>query len=137
MPKKYYIYGMLILASILGGCKSDNKDKDNGMTATTIFTSQIKNDMTEIVYYANDNGIKLKNKDDMERVYELLSTLSLSEVSSDKVQADGGIDLEINTDNSTLKVHLVSDIISINGKIYSYKGDAITEITKIYEPYFS
>lgn len=129
--KKLILYSILFLTCI-SGCGSDKK----AISASTIFTSQIKDSITEIVYYANDTGVKLRNKDDREKVYDLLSSLSLTEASKDDVKIDGGIDMEIITDELSLKFHLTSKIISINDKIYNYDKDILSDITKIFEPYF-
>ena len=130
--KKFALFGLIFLTCTVSGCGS----KDNTLSASTIFTPQIKDAMTEIIYYANDDGVKLKDKEDMDEIYDLLSSLSLTEASKDGVKVDGGIDMEIVTDESTLKFHMTSKIISINNVIYLYDDkDVLSNITKIYEPY--
>ena len=130
--KKFILFGLIILSCTLGGCSSDK----HIISASTIFTPQIKHAMSEIIYYANDDRVKLKDKEDMDKLYNLLSSLSLTEASINEAKLDGGINMEIVTDESTLKFHITSKIISINSVTYFYDNkDVMSDITEIYEPY--
>lgn len=65
--KKYILFGLLLLTCMISGCSSDEKS----LSASTIFTSEIKDTVTEIIFYSNDTGVKLSKKEDIDNIYDL------------------------------------------------------------------
>lgn len=130
--KKYILFGLLLLTCMISGCSSDEKS----LSASTIFTSEIKDTVTEIIFYSNDTGVKLSKKEDIDNIYDLLSSLLLTKTSKDEADIDGGIAMEIVTDKSTISFRITSKLLSINDVTYSIDHDVLTDIRDIFNPYF-
>lgn len=129
--KKFILLGLLLLTFMISGCGHDEKS----LSASTIFTSEIKDTVTQIIFYANDNGVNINNKDDIENIYDSLSSLSLTEAPKDNADIEGGVVMEIVTAESTISFHITSKLLSINDVTYNIDRDVLTDIRDIVDPY--
>lgn len=134
--RKYIMFGLLLFTCIITGCTLGNSKSETTVSASTIFTSQTQEKTSKIVIYPNDTGITIDKKEDIDKIYNLLNSLSLTQTSKKELDVDGGLTIEIVTDTSTIQFHLTGDMLAINNIIYSYDKDILQDITTIYETYF-
>ena len=127
--KKWILFVLLFFTCAVAGCTLGHSKPDATISSSTIFTSQIQEKTTEIMIYPNDTGIKIDNREDIDKLYHLLSSLSLTQTSKQESDIDGGLTIEIITG------HLTSNILGINNIIYSFDSDILQDITNIYEAY--
>ncbi len=133
--KKWILFVLLFFTCAVTGCTLGHSKPDATISSSTIFTSQIQEKTTEIMIYPNDTGIKIDNREDIDKLYHLLSSLSLTQTSKQESDIDGGLTIEIITGDSTIQFHLTSNILGINNIIYSFDSDLLQDITNIYEAY--
>jgi len=137
MNRKIILLGVLsvLFICVTNGCGSNQKLEPE-ISGDTIFTADMRPHLKEIHLSVNDPGYTCADKSDMEKIYDLLSSLTLTDAGSDVEAIDGGMSMEISTDTTTLSITLTPDRLSIHGKTYYTDKDITENIRKIFEPYF-
>jgi hypothetical protein len=131
--KLYFVITLILGIFLLSGCGRKIK-------SDTIFTEDLYSSLTEIDYWLGDEKLVINNEEDMKSIYRELSSLTLKNVSKLAAKKDGGIMIDLVTEEETIPVVLMSGEISVNSKrYYSNKDivDSIRETAIKYEDLYS
>lgn len=107
------------------GCEisktSKSNEKESNIAKSDILEYSKNFDINSIYFYTKDNGIKISNKDDMEKIYSVLKETSYVETTS-----------KINEDNVSYRIFLCENS-AITRETITIQGDIVQTLDKTYK----
>lgn len=122
---------------MLGCCYKESSDISDKETLSLkenndFFTMDLYKQLTEIDFWNGNEKVVIDNPDDIESIYTLLASLTLTETSSDIENLKSGQTIiNLVTKNKDISVGLLSDEISLNDKTYKVDVDIVNQIRNI------